>query len=184
MKKTLYVLLPLALALTACTTSVDPAFKDTGTRNGPCVGGGPDAVAQKFYDLRIDGHAQGKPDAGQLTQYRPYLSERLYQTLAVDRQGRDKLAKLPAGDIFSSQADGPTAARVHSASRILNTDAKNIPLRVDLSRAQAGSGQTAQWQDEVLMVREGTCWVLDDVRYLGAFSHAPAGTLRQTLDVR
>ncbi|MFO5769671.1 hypothetical protein ACLBQX_22010, partial [Klebsiella pneumoniae] len=36
------VLLPCALALSACTT-VTPAYKDNGTRSGPCVEGGPDA---------------------------------------------------------------------------------------------------------------------------------------------
>ncbi len=40
------VLLPCALALSACTT-VTPAYKDNGTRSGPCVEGGPDDVAQK-----------------------------------------------------------------------------------------------------------------------------------------
>ena len=31
---------PLALLLSACT-SVEPAYKDIGTRIGPCVDGGP-----------------------------------------------------------------------------------------------------------------------------------------------
>ncbi len=183
MKTTLYTLLPLALLLSACTTQVEPAFNDIGTRNGPCVEGGPDTVAQRFYDLRIAQHAQGKPDTAQLGQYRPYLSERLFNYLANDRAARDKLAKQPNRDIFSSQATAPTEARVHSASRILNFDAKNIPLRVDLTRAQ-GADRSVQWQDEVLMIREGQCWVLDDVRYLGNSSPAPAGTLTQTLELR
>lgn len=42
------VLLPCALALSACTT-VTPAYKDNGTRSGPCVEGGPDDVAQKLH---------------------------------------------------------------------------------------------------------------------------------------
>ncbi|MFO5537899.1 lipoprotein, partial [Klebsiella pneumoniae] len=46
------VLLPCALALSACTT-VTPAYKDNGTRSGPCVEGGTDDVAQKFYDTQI-----------------------------------------------------------------------------------------------------------------------------------
>jgi len=184
MKTTLYALLPLALLLSACTTPVEPAFNDIGTRNGPCVEGGPDRVAQRFYDLRIAQRAQGKPDTAQLGQYRPYLSERLFNYLATDRAARDKLAKLPNWDIFSSQATAHTEARVHSASRILNNDAKNIPLRVDLAHDQGSGGQPVRWQDEVLMIREGSCWVLDDVRYLGRPSPAPAGTLSQTLEQR
>ena len=34
------------------------------------------------------------------------------------------------------------------------------------------------------MVREGQCWTVDDVRYLGSTVHAPAGTLRQSLERR
>lgn len=182
MKRNLYALLPLAFLLGACT-QVEPAFKDIGTRSAPCVDGGPDEVAQAFYTLRI-AQPQGKPTAAQLGQYRPYLSERLFQVLTADRKAQAKLGALPPGDIFSSKADGPSAAEVHSASHILNTDAKNIPLRVDLSRVQSGGGQTVHWQDEVLMIREGTCWAIDDVRYLGTLSSHPAGTLRQTLEER
>ena len=36
--------LPCALLLSACTT-VTPAYKDIGTRSGPCIEGGPDTVA-------------------------------------------------------------------------------------------------------------------------------------------
>ena len=48
----LTMLIPCALLLSACTT-VTPAYKDNGTRSGPCVEGGPDNVAQQFYDYRI-----------------------------------------------------------------------------------------------------------------------------------
>lgn len=45
----LALVLPCALALSACTT-VTPAYKDNGTRSGSCIEGGPDEVAQQFYD--------------------------------------------------------------------------------------------------------------------------------------
>ncbi len=32
------------------------------------------------------------------------------------------------------------------------------------------------------MIHEGSCWVIDDVRYLGGDVHAPAGTLRQSIE--
>ncbi|TCV98117.1 lipoprotein [Biostraticola tofi] len=182
MNKKLFVLIPCALLLTACTT-VEPAFKDIGSRSGPCVEGGPDEVAQRFYDLRIEQGVQTKPDAGQLTAYRPYLSAALWHALTVEHDAREKLARLPAADIFSSLSQGADTASVHSASTIPNTDAKNIPLRVNFARDMA-NGDKVKWQDEVLMVREGTCWVIDDVRYLGASSHASAGTLRQVLEIR
>lgn len=34
------------------------------------------------------------------------------------------------------------------------------------------------------MIREGQCWAVDDVRYLGGTVHAPAGSLRQSIEHR
>ena len=62
----LTMLIPCALLLSACTT-VTPAYKDNGTRSGPCVEGGPDNVAQQFYDYRI------LHRSNDITALRPYL---------------------------------------------------------------------------------------------------------------
>jgi hypothetical protein len=163
--------------LSACTT-VEPAYKDIGTRSGSCVEGGPDTVAQKFYDLRIQQGA-GLPDSNRLAQLQPYLSKVLYQDLvsAGQNPGKHRIT----GDLFSGNAQGPSSASVASASTIPNTDAKNIPLRVDLSY-QKDANSTVNWQDEVLMVREGTCWVVDDIRYLNVPAHATNGSVRQVLE--
>lgn len=83
-----------------------------------------------------------------------------------------------SGDIFTSLREGSTSASVASASTIPNTDARNIPLRVNLSH-QMADGKAVMWQDEVLMIREGTCWVVDDIRFMGV--SAPASSLRQLL---
>ncbi len=84
-----------------------------------------------------------------------------------------------SGDLFSSRATLPDSANVASASTIPNRDARNIPLRVALKQGDQS------WQDEVLMIHEGSCcWVIDDVRYLGGDVHAPAGTLRQSIENR
>ncbi|WP_312688533.1 lipoprotein [Kosakonia sp.] len=163
----LSVVMPCALLLSACTT-VTPAFKDIGTRSGPCVEGGPDSVAQQFYDYRI-AHPNSNLDA-----LRPYLSDSLAKTLA-DASRDTRNAALLKADPFSSHSVAPTGANVASASSMPNTDARNIPLRVTLSQG------SQQWQDEVLMIREGQCWAVDDVRYLGGKINAPSGTLRQSL---
>jgi predicted small secreted protein len=161
------LLVPCALLLSACTT-VTPAFKDIGTRSGPCVEGGPDTVAQKFYDYRIQ-HRNNDWAA-----LRPYLSDDLAKVLN-DANNDPKKRALLQQDPFSSRATLPDSADVASSSTIPNTDARNIPLRVALKQG------SQSWQDEVLMIREGQCWAVDDVRYLGGSVHAPAGTLRQTL---
>lgn len=165
--------LPFTLLLSACTT-VTPAYKDTGARVGPCASGGPDSVAQQFYDLRIQQPSQGLPDARQLAKYRPLLSDSFYQILINAQTKPNKNAWL-TGDIFSSESQGATDASVADASTIPNTDARNIPLRVTLKRGDVS------WQDEVLMVREGTCWTVSDVRYLGHNPHLSGGSLSQLL---
>ncbi|QHM95610.1 lipoprotein [Kosakonia sacchari] len=162
--------LPCALLLSACTT-VAPAFKDTGARVGPCVEGGPDSVAQQFYDYRI------AHPGNDWTALRPYLSDDLSKMLtAASRDSRN--ATLLKADPFSSRNVTPEKADVASASTIPNTDARNIPLRVTLTKGDQS------WRDEVLMIREGQCWAVDDVRYLGGTVHAPAGTLRQSVEHR
>lgn len=166
----LALILPAALLLSACTT-VTPAYKDTGTRVGQCVEGGPDTVAQKFYDYQIQHRTSD------ITALRPYLSDGLAKLLNESSQDASKRSLMQSG-LFSSSATAPDGASVASASTIPNTDARNIPLRVDVKQG------TQSWKDEVLMIREGQCWAVDDVRYLGNNSHAPAGTLRQSLEKR
>ncbi len=43
---------------------------------------------------------------------------------------------------------------------------------------------TQSWKDEVLMIREGQCWAVDDVRYLGNKQPCASRTLRQSLEKR
>ncbi|WP_168394949.1 lipoprotein [Erwinia amylovora] len=165
--------LPAALLLSACNT-VEPALEDTGARLSSCVGGGPDSVAQQFYDLRAQQPAKGVPDAQLLAKYRPYLSDKLYQSL-IGVQREPQKSVMLTGDIFSSASEGASHASVTDASTIPNRDARNIPLRVTLQQGNS------EWQDEVLMVREGACWTVDDVRYLGHKPHLASGSLYQLL---
>lgn len=166
----LALVLPCALALSACTT-VTPAYKDNGSRSGSCIEGGPDEVAQQFYDYQIQ-HRNND-----LTALRPYLSDNLAKLLNDARQDPSRNALLQSNP-FSSSSTPADSADVASASTIPNRDARNIPLRVELKQG------TQSWKDEVLMIQEGQCWAVDDVRYLGINSHAPAGSLRQSLEKR
>lgn len=168
--KIMAFIIPCALVLSACTT-VTPAYKDNGTRSGPCIEGGPDAVAQKFYDYQIQRRNND------LTALRPYLSDDLAKLLNDTRQDPSRSAVLQSNP-FSSSATPADSAEVASASTIPNRDARNIPLRVEFSQG------SQSWKDEVLMIQEGQCWAVDDVRYLGINAHAPAGSLQQSLEKR
>ncbi|MGM7969639.1 lipoprotein [Yersinia enterocolitica] len=186
-KKNIALILPLAILLSACSNTVDPAYKDISSRTAPCIDGGPDTVAQKFYDLRVQqiGNQSGLPDDNLSAQFRPYLSQALYEQIQTARKQAGNRTSSGVNstqtindDIFTSLREGSTSADVASASTIPNTDARNIPLRVNLTHQSAG-GQSVMWQDEVLMIREGTCWVVDDIRFMGV--SAPASSLRQLL---
>lgn len=186
-KKNIALILPLAILLSACSNTVDPAYKDISSRTAPCIDGGPDTVAQKFYDLRVQqiGNQSGLPDDNLSAQFRPYLSQALYEQIQTARKQAGNRTSSGVnstqtinGDIFTSLREGSTSADVASASTIPNTDARNILLRVNLTHQSAG-GQSVMWQDEVLMIREGTCWVVDDIRFMGV--SAPASSLRQLL---
>ncbi len=122
----LALVLPCALALSACTT-VTPAYKDNGTRSGSCIEGGPDEVAQQFYDYQIQ-HRNND-----LTALRPYLSDDLAKLLNDARQDPSRNGLLQSNP-FSSSSTPADSADVASASTIPNRDARNIPLRVELNR--------------------------------------------------
>lgn len=124
--RSLSLLIPCALLLSACTT-VTPAYKDNGPRTGSCVGGGPDSVAQQFYDYRIQHRSND------ITALRPYLSDKL-ATLLSDASRDNSHRELLSSDPFSSRTTLPDSAHVASASTIPNRDARNIPLRVDLEQ--------------------------------------------------
>ena len=92
---TLSLLVPCALLLSACTT-VTPAYKDNGSRSGACVEGGPDSVAQQFYDYRIQ-HRNND-----ITALRPYLSDNLAKLL-TDASRDNSHRELLSSDPFSSR---------------------------------------------------------------------------------
>ena len=106
----LALVLPCALALSACTT-VTPAYKDNGTRSGSCIEGGLDEVAQQFYDYQIQ-HRNND-----LTALRPYLSDDLAKLLNDARQDPSRNALLQSNPFSSSStpADSADVAHVQTA---------------------------------------------------------------------
>lgn len=167
----LTMLIPCALLLSACTT-VTPAYKDNGPRTGSCIRGGPDSVAQQFYDYRIQHRSND------ITALRPYLSDKLATLLSDasrDNSHRELLSSDPGSPVEPPCQTAPTLP-VHLLSLIV--------MPVTFLCAWISNRVTSGWQDEVLMIQEGQCWVIDDVRYLGGSVHATAGTLRQSIENR
>ena len=128
-------------------------------------------MAQQFYDYRIC------TASSDITALRPYLSDKL-ATLPSDASRDNNHRELLTNDPFSSRTTLPDSAHVASASTIPNRDARNIPLRVDLKQGdQVG-------RMKCVMIQEGQCWVIDDVRYLGGSVHATAGYAPSVIENR
>lgn len=169
------MLLPLTIMLSACTS--DLAMTDSGVRRGVCTPGGPATVAQNLYDLRTEDLTPGLPNQQLLDKYQPFLSDSLYQSLAKANNIDFRSATWRNGDLFSGAADAPTQVKADSAPDISRSSVRNVPLRVTMSHADK------TWQDEVLMVREGECWAVDDIRYLATWvGGADGATLKQALE--
>ncbi len=83
----LSLLIPCALLLSACTT-VTPAYKDNGPRIGACVEGGPDSVAQQFYDYRIQHHSNQRRQ--RINHSEPRCAQ--HSSAGSVKTGRSKLA--------------------------------------------------------------------------------------------
>ena len=107
----LTILIPCALLLSSCTT-VTPAYKDNGTRSGPCVEGGPDNVAQQFYDYRI------LHRSNDITALRPYLSDKL-ATLLSDASRDNNHRELLTNDPVAQPCQRAPVLPVPQQSRIV-----------------------------------------------------------------
>lgn len=171
------LIVPCTLLLSACSDlsplNFPPAYNDTGTRTATCITGGPDSVAQQFYNNDII-HSRGSNT--DINALRPYLSDTLWKQLMYRTSHKRTLPEyIP---LFTSHGNDADSAVVSNTSDIPNTDARNIPLRVTFNKGRL------QWQDEVLMVRSAQCWTIDDIRYLSASGRTSTGTLRQTLEQR
>ncbi|MGU0043890.1 DUF3828 domain-containing protein [Escherichia coli] len=112
-----------------------------------------------------------------ITALRPSVSDKL-ATLLSDASRDNNHRELLTNDPFSSRTTLPESARVASASTI-----RIVMREIFLCVWNLKQGDQS-WQDEVLMIQEGQCWVIDDVRYLGGSVHATAGTLRQSIENR
>ncbi len=94
----LTLLVPCALVLSACTTTVTPAFRISVPQR-PLYKGGPDTVAQQFYDYRIQHRSND------LTGLRPYLSDGLAKLLNDAMRDPQHNALLKIRSVLQSQLD-------------------------------------------------------------------------------
>ena len=157
------------------TTSVEPT-------------GDPGSVVDQFYTAWFESRPDGLPDATAMERLAPFLSPRLRQLFVsaevaqsefMERQPEEK-PPLNEGNLFSSLFEGPQEYRVagveehEGSARVLVGFAYSEPDRPE---------QKVQWQDAVLLVRDGDAWRIDDIEYLGNWEFKPGARLSEVLQV-
>jgi hypothetical protein len=131
----------------------------------------------------------GAPTDADLQRLAPYLSADLMERLRQARALRDAAAtafpgeKPPFADgsLFTSLFEGPTSFAVGLDS--LLRDPKGVvpddyaDHLVTVRFTHASPGDTARWEDRVLVTRSGNRWVVADIRYGGSWDFAARGSL-------
>lgn len=131
----------------------------------------------------------GAPTDADLQRLAPYLSADLMERLRQARALRDAAAtafpgeKPPFADgsLFTSLFEGPTSFAVGLDS--LLRDPKGVvpddyaDHLVTVRFTHASPGDTARWEDRVLVTRSGNRWVVADIRYGGSWDFAAQGSL-------
>ena len=134
-----------------------------------------------FYTTYLEVRPSGLPTPAQEAALEPWLSNRLEARLTearrvqADFRERQPGEKPPLVDgcLFASLFEGPTSFTVGIATA---TDGvTRVPV-------QFRYGSEAQWEDVVVLTREGSAYVIDDIEFAGAGPFNPPGRLSDRLE--
>jgi len=177
-----------------------------GKEHSAVVGGDattPEAAVKGFLDWRINSRMAGAPDAAQLEEMSPYISEELRSWLGKAREEyENKKPSLPAlsrkelekgtrvkplskretrsrmlgeSDLFSSMFEGPTSFTMGESEAEDSTHV--IPVRFMSGRQLPA----INWTDRVRVVRENNHYVVADIEYANHWSLGSRSTLLDAL---
>jgi len=156
------------------------------------------AAANRFYaTYAAQPQHGGLPEGAARGRYLPLLSPRLLKLIneasAAQVRFRAKVKSAPpliAGDIFSSQFEGFQTYKVGACSGSATAGGCSVQLHYGEPGLPSGSGAGGQknnppvdWTDEILLVKAGGAWKVDDIAYKGAFAFGNSGLLSQTLSM-
>jgi hypothetical protein len=139
----------------------------------------PTAVVEAFYEVRIDSGTAGVPNAAELAQLAPYLSDELAALLRQARELHDtEAARAPGekpafadGDLFSSLFEGPTSFTV-GVDEVVG-DQHRISVQLAYDRQQP----VVSWTDKVVVKAENGRPVIRDIEYGGQWEFGNKGSL-------
>ena len=154
------------------------------------------AAANRFYAIRAaQPRSGGLPEGVARGRYLPLLSPRLAGLLndatAAQVRFHARIKNAPPlleGDIFSSQFEGFQTYKVGACTGNAKAGRCSVALHYQSPALPPGSSAKAQkdnqpvdWTDDILLVKTGTGWKVDDIAYKGAFAFGNTGLLSQTL---
>ena len=140
------------------------------------------AAANRFYaTYAAQPRSGGLPEGVARGRYLPLLSPRLVKLLndasAAQLRFHAKVKDSPPlieGDIFSSQFEGFQTYKVDACSGSATAGRCSVQLHY-------GDRKPVDWTDDILLVKVGGTWKVDDIAYKGAFAFGNDGLLSQTL---
>lgn len=153
-----------------------------------CSGDSPRRPVEDFYRLYLKTKPIGLPTQEQQQAMAPYLSMRLlglidearsYQE-TFKRQNSDEKPPWVDGCLFASLFEGPTRFKVSNV--VANSDGTST-VKVHFWH-ETSDGQISDWEDAVMVRKEGERFVIDDFLMSGAGPFNPPGRLSEDLKYR
>jgi hypothetical protein len=182
------IVLLLALAVPASAEVDNGALSRTGADLA--------AAANRFYaTYAAIPRSGGIPGPAARARLAPLLSSRLAGMInaaaAAEARFHAKVKQAPPlieGDLFSSQFEGFQSYRVGACTAASAAGRCTVQLHYQSPGLPSGSGargqtnsQPVDWNDEILFIKAGGQWKVDDIAYKGAFAFGNTGLLSQTL---
>ncbi len=155
----------------------------------PPANGTPAATVAQLYAALDSAPVFGAPTEEELRRLAPLLAADLTELLRLARALRDAAATLAPGEkppfadgaLFTSLFEGASDFTVVRDSLV--RDPRGVvpddyaDHLVTVRFTHAAPGDTARWEDQVLVTRSGNRWVVADVRYGGRWDFAAQGSL-------
>ena len=113
-----------------------------------------------------------------------HLAGMINQAAAADARFHAKVKDSPPlfeGDLFSSQFEGFQTYNVGACSGSAGAGRCSVQLHYQEAPGGAKANPAMNWSDDILLIKTGGAWKVDDIAYKGAFAFGNSGLLSQTL---
>lgn len=168
----LVLVLALVLALAAALAGCNDA-------------GSPKSAVVHFYASYLHDPIEGVPPAARQKEIAPVLSARLLRLIEAARAHSEAFARAHPGEkppfvegcLFASLFEGPRGFEIARIEPRPDGGA-DVVVRFWYERGKV------EWEDTVVVAREGDRYVIDDVLFSGAGEFNPSGRLSDILAAR